>query len=529
MQLTVKTLKGEKFTIEVEESHTIAQVKDIIEQQKSELVAESMKLIHSGKVLKDSETIADCQIQPNAFLVVMVSKKKKPVAAVAAALDVASNDSDSKPVAESKLSSTETGSTGVTTTTTSSTTATTTTNMATPSTPAALPSTSSSTASAPLAPLRNRTAPASSTTTPGNDHDASIDAAAAAAAEEDASVDVNDNDMLLPPEAVSNLTAMGFPEAEVKACLRVAGGNPDLAVEFLMNGIPEHVAAAVAAGGGRNATAAVGRPPQGQPLEQLRNHPQIDQLRQLVQSNPAMLQAVLTQIGQQQPELLQEINLHQELFLQIMNEPVGTTSGGDGSGSSSGGGGAVAGTSSGTAGSGSDTDIPLGPGGLTAEMMQGLGNPAQLAQMIDSMTPEQLQSMSAMMGLTPDQLRMTAQAISRMPPEELQNYMNMAMEGMDDEGGIASGGMGQGRGMGAGAGGGSQYVTLTDEELAAVERLTAMGFDRMEAVQAYLACDKNEELAANLLMDGGFGFGFGNDEGMGGGHEDEDDGDDMYD
>jgi hypothetical protein len=30
MQLTVKTLKGEKFTIEVEESHTIAQVKDII-------------------------------------------------------------------------------------------------------------------------------------------------------------------------------------------------------------------------------------------------------------------------------------------------------------------------------------------------------------------------------------------------------------------------------------------------------------------------------------------------------------------
>ena len=33
-----------------------------------------------------------------------------------------------------------------------------------------------------------------------------------------------------------------------------------------------------------------------------------------------------------------------------------------------------------------------------------------------------------------------------------------------------------------------------------------MGFDRSEAAQAYIACDKNEALAANLLMDGGFGF-----------------------
>jgi UV excision repair protein RAD23 len=55
-------------------------------------------------------------------------------------------------------------------------------------------------------------------------------------------------------------------------------------------------------------------------------------------------------------------------------------------------------------------------------------------------------------------------------------------------------------------------LRLTDEEMAAVDRLTAMGFDRAEAAQAFLACEKNEELAANLLMDsmgddGGFGFG----------------------
>ena len=32
-------------------------------------------------------------------------------------------------------------------------------------------------------------------------------------------------------------------------------------------------------------------------------------------------------------------------------------------------------------------------------------------------------------------------------------------------------------------------------------RLCEMGFDRSEAAQAYLACDKNEALAANFLMD----------------------------
>lgn len=522
MQLTVKTLKGEKFTVEVEESHTIAQVKDIIQQQKSELVADSMKLIHSGKVLKDSETIADCRIQPNAFLVVMISKKKKPVPAVAAA-DVASNDAaeESKPAAGTVPPSTEQPAS---------------TNVTTPSTPAVAPSSSSSSSSAaPLAPSRNRTAPP----------EASLEASQPQQGEEEenhgnvsfAAGDGADSD--LPQEAISNLMAMGFPEAEVKACLRAAAGNPNVAVEFLMNGIPEQVMGVGGATGAGTGTGAASAGQQvsgggGQPLDQLRNHPQIDQLRQLVQSNPAMLQAVLTQIGQQQPELLQEITRHQELFLQIMNEPVGTTSSGSTSGGGSAGGDATVTSTAGTGGSGEVEASSLGPGGLTADMMQGLGNPAQLAQMIDSMTPEQLQSMSAMMGLTPEQLRMTAQAISHMPPEELQNYMNMAMEGMGEEG-MSGDMMGQGRGAaGAGAGaGGSQYVTLTEEELAAVERLTAMGFDRMEVVQAYLACDKNEELAANLLMDGGFGFGgFGNnDDGMGGdgagGHDD--DGDDMYD
>ncbi|XP_017015861.2 UV excision repair protein RAD23 homolog A [Drosophila takahashii] len=43
-------------------------------------------------------------------------------------------------------------------------------------------------------------------------------------------------------------------------------------------------------------------------------------------------------------------------------------------------------------------------------------------------------------------------------------------------------------------------VQLTTEELAAVKRLEALGFHRVMAVQAYLACDKNEQLAAEILF-----------------------------
>ena len=55
------------------------------ESTKSEMSAEGMKLIHSGKILKDDDTIESCNIKPSDFLVVMVSKKKAPAPAPAAA------------------------------------------------------------------------------------------------------------------------------------------------------------------------------------------------------------------------------------------------------------------------------------------------------------------------------------------------------------------------------------------------------------------------------------------------------------
>lgn len=447
MKLTVKTLKGGKFQVDCEPSKTIAETKAIIEAAQSDLPAANMKLIHSGKVLKDDQTIESCGIKQNDFLVVMVTKPKKAAAA--------------------------------------------------PS-PAAAPAAAAPAPAAPKTPAASESKPAAAPKPAETPAPAPAPTAAPAAPTRAADVE-------FPAEIVNNLTTMGFPEAEVRHCLRAANGNPDIAVEFLTNGIPpgmqpsEQAAASSPRAGSSNG---------GGPLAALRNHPQFNDLRRLVQSNPQMLQTVLTQIGQQQPELLAEINANQEAFLALMNEPITESSS----------------SSSVPAPAPSSSSAPSGAGsGFPADLLDGMANPAQMAQMLQEMSPNDLNEMAAMMGLSPEQLRATAQMLGQIPPEQLQQYMMQAAQG---------GGFGGGMG---GGGGGQQVLRLSEEEMAAVDRLTEMGFDRTEAAQAFLACDKNEALAANLLMDsmadGGFGFGGGggsNDQGNNGGGNDDSD-DNMYD
>ena len=120
--------------------------------------------------------------------------------------------------------------------------------------------------------------------------------------------------------------------------------------------------------------------------------------------------------------------------------------------------------------------MPGMPGGMTPEMLM------QMMQMVQQMPPEQQAALAAQTGLTPQQLQ-------QMGPMLMQQ---MAQGGMQ-------GGMQGGPGEGA-APPGQVRIQLTPEDAAAIDRLAELGFDKNECLQAYMACDKNEEMAANFLF-----------------------------
>mmetsp|Transcript_17838 Transcript_17838/g.28576 ORF Transcript_17838/g.28576 Transcript_17838/m.28576 type:complete len:347 (-) Transcript_17838:67-1107(-) len=127
---------------------------------------------------------------------------------------------------------------------------------------------------------------------------------------------------------------------------------------------------------------------------------------------------------------------------------------------------------------------------------------AELAQVVaqnPSMLDQILQALSA---TNPD----LVQTIRENPEDFLQMLEeSVGGEGMDDEDDDPVSAMLDGAHAGHGHGGEGDAemgeIELTEAEQVAVDRLVALGFPEEAALEAYLACDRNEELAVNYLLD----------------------------
>ncbi|ETN84118.1 ubiquitin family protein [Necator americanus] len=80
--ITFRTITQLSFTMDLEPSLTVAEVKKKIAEEKGDDYAvELQKLIYNGKILEDVMTIEQIDIDPNKFVVVMLSRRKAPESA----------------------------------------------------------------------------------------------------------------------------------------------------------------------------------------------------------------------------------------------------------------------------------------------------------------------------------------------------------------------------------------------------------------------------------------------------------------
>ncbi|KAL1843677.1 hypothetical protein VTJ49DRAFT_377 [Mycothermus thermophilus] len=390
MKVTFKDLKQQKFVLDLEPTDLISTVKQRISEERG-WDPKLQKLIYSGKILKDEDTVETYKIEEKGFVVCVVNKPK-PEPKSAPAPEASSSSAAAAAPAPAPAPA-----------------------------PAAVPATpapaQTSTPAPPAAPAQTTSAPAAAPATPTPTR---------TAASESLLGDPNALAMgAARAEAIANMEAMGFERPQIEAAMRAAFNNPERAVEYLLGGIPEHLqrqtaapaaapaaaspapAAAAAAGAGgvdddgnvnlfdlaaqqgrsgsrgaaAGATAAAAAQEGLGNLDWLRSNAQFQQLRQVVQQQPQMLEPILQQLGAGNPQLAQLIAQNPDQFLSLLSESAG------------------------------DDDAPLPPG--------------------------------------------------------------------------------------------AHQISVTEEERDAIERLTRLGFTQDQAIQAYFACDKNEELAANFLFDQG--------------------------
>ncbi|XP_053227978.1 UV excision repair protein RAD23 homolog B isoform X1 [Podarcis raffonei] len=421
MQITLKTLQQQTFKIDIDPEETVKALKEKIESEKGKdaFPVAGQKLIYAGKILNDDTALKEYKIDEKNFVVVMVTKPKAAAASAPSPTTTQQSNDTTTTVSSSTIAAAAPKPTPVPASA-----------PAPVSAPAPAAPTPAAVACEPVpvnAPVEEKpadkpvetpaaTSPTSTDSTTGDTLRSNLFEDATSALVTGQSYE----------NMVTEIMSMGYEREQVIAALRASFNNPDRAVEYLLMGIPGDresqgmadppqaastvaspssataAAAAAAAAAATTTTTTTTSSTGGHPLEFLRNQPQFQQMRQIIQQNPSLLPALLQQIGRENPQLLQsshapqQISQHQEHFIQMLNEPVQES--GQGGGGSGGGGGSV------------------------------------------------------------------AEAGSR--------HMN--------------------------------YIQVTPQEKEAIERLKALGFPEGLVIQAYFACEKNENLAANFLLQQNF-------------------------
>uniref|UniRef100_A0A060SWZ8 UV excision repair protein RAD23 n=1 Tax=Blastobotrys adeninivorans TaxID=409370 RepID=A0A060SWZ8_BLAAD len=239
--------------------------------------------------------------------------------------------------------------------------------------------------------------------------------------------------------AINNIVEMGYPRDQVEVAMRAAFNNPDRAVEYLLTGIPEDV-----------------RPPQqqGQGAEDAEGqHGDEGEDIEIEHEGEDAEHGA----GDNEEGAGEDVNLF---------DAAAAAAQGRGGGAQGGAGGAGAGA---------------GAGGADLSFLQHHPQFQQMRELIRQQ-PQMLEVIIQQLAAANPQL---AQLIASNP----EGFINLLRGPEDEEGGELPPGVTQ--------------IQVTPEENDAIERLVALGFSRDIVIQAYFACDKNEEVAANYLFEHG--------------------------
>jgi hypothetical protein len=262
---------------------------------------------------------------------------------------------------------------------------------------------------------------------------------------------------------VDQLVALtGGDVATCRAALSRTRGNADLAASLIFEGFTaeddeddEDEGAGLVTGSSSSSGAeATGSSSSsgGAGLDRLRSLPIWNQIRRAVQSNPAAIGQAMAAIRAIDPALFELANSNRVDFLRMLNEPV--TSDGD-----------------------DDDDGGDDGTGMPPEL-RAILEPGNLGKILAILTPEQRTTLSTQIGIPAASFASIASALS----------MASAARGAAGPGG-APGGRGPVR------------ISLSAAELQEVRELQELGFTEQQALQAYIVCNKNKELAASFLFE----------------------------